>query len=744
MFSGQSARTGEFPIAVAASGGADSMALMLLLREYLQENRIQTPLLVVTVDHRLRLESSREALEVAKICADHGGIHHVTKVCDWYRDEAEQQAGEGRVADSSRLVKPRNSKMEEQARQYRYDLLRQACLEHRVRCLFVAHNRGDQIETMLFRLGRASGINGLAGIASQLPFFSVNESLTRPRGTQDLEAVDMAMLVRPLLSVTKDRLMATCNRFQQTWIHDPSNDNLMYDRVRIRQELKRIEREQGVTILDLFSRFQKTAEKAKKEFGRAERYILHKYTVTWEPDIVVMQKAIFHDPKVFNELLYRLLSLIIVHIGNKGAPPRLASVARLARNLQHLETGKQLTLGGCRKSEQIEVAPVPGFFGHVVSPGHPLRWANDVEEFCMQLNSAALGADASKGRSTLSIVAKTSKITLCALTMGVTEQWNLTQTFTPMDGEIELVVDGPNSIHVTGFIEVAGGEDSGDEHDYDDNDDEEDEMMVFGDDSLSDVDADEEEEEDLIDQDNQDKKSRFEVLEERVHNKEPESKKKSPKKEAKKKEGTKKKEETKKEAQKKEETKKESKKDVVAEKVAAGTAEVEKKANDEKEVAKKKAKTSKLMEKEKRIAEKLAEVTATNPKSKKRAAPVESVEVPKKAKGATRVHKGVTIEDVAVGKGRPVQRGHKVGIVYRGRLTNGKQFDATQNRKKPFTFRHGIGDVIKGMDIGIEGMRVGSKRTITIPSRLGYGREGSPPVIPGNSDLIFEIEVVTA
>lgn len=91
-----------------------------------------------------------------------------------------------------------------------------------------------------------------------------------------------------------------------------------------------------------------------------------------------------------------------------------------------------------------------------------------------------------------------------------------------------------------------------------------------------------------------------------------------------------------------------------------------------------------------------------------------------------------------------MQRGRKVGIVYRGRLTNGKQFDATQNRKKPFTFRHGIGDVIKGMDIGIEGMRVGSKRTITIPSRLGYGREGAPPTIPGNSDLIFEIEVVNA
>ncbi|KAG7393760.1 hypothetical protein PHYPSEUDO_004523 [Phytophthora pseudosyringae] len=363
-----------------------------------------------------------------------------------------------------------------------------------------------------------------------------------------------------------------------------------------------------------------------------------------------------------------------------------------------------------KKSEPVEVAPIPGFFGHVVKPGHPLKWSNEVEDFCMQLNSAALGADATKGRSTLSVVAKTSKIALCTLTPEVAEQWNLTQTFTPIDGAIEFVVDGPNAIHLTGFIEVQEEEDSGDEHDFDDLDDDEDEVMVFGGDDESSDDGDEEEE--LNDEAN--KKHRFEVLEERLHN-EPETKKKSPKKE----------------------TKKEIK-------AAAAAADAENKAKEEKEAAKKKAKAAKQAEKEKKTAEKLAEAIASNPKSKKRAAPAESVDVPKKAKVATRVHKGVTIEDVAVGKGRPVQRGRKVGIVYRGRLTNGKQFDATQNRKKPFTFRHGIGDVIKGMDIGIEGMRVGSKRTITIPSRLGYGREGAPPTIPGNSDLIFEIEVVIA
>ncbi|KAE8885028.1 hypothetical protein PF005_g2405 [Phytophthora fragariae] len=350
---GRSAPVDEFPIAVAVSGGADSMALMLLLREYLQKNRVKTPLLAVTVDHQLRVESSREALEVAKICARRGGIMHVTKVCEWHTEEETEGP-----KDPLRLVKPRESKMEEQARQYRYGLLKQVCEEYRVRCLFVAHNLGDQLETTLFRLGRASGINGLAGIANQVPLFSLDESANRTHDSK----TKAVTLVRPLLSVTKDQLIATCERFQQTWIHDPSNDDLVYDRVRIRQELKRVEREHGSDVLDLFSRFQQTAEKAKKEFARIERFMLRKYTVTWEPDLVIVRAAIFHDPAIFDELLYRLLSIIILYVGNKEAPPRLASVARLAADIQRLETGKQITLGGCRikktaKGHRLEFKP---------------------------------------------------------------------------------------------------------------------------------------------------------------------------------------------------------------------------------------------------------------------------------------------------------------------------------------------------------------------------------------------------
>ncbi|CEG45101.1 fkbp-type peptidylprolyl cis-trans isomerase [Plasmopara halstedii] len=381
-----------------------------------------------------------------------------------------------------------------------------------------------------------------------------------------------------------------------------------------------------------------------------------------------------------------------------------------------------------KKKEVAVLPPVPGFFGHVLKPGHKLQWKNDSTGFCMQLNSAALGADAIKGRSTLSVTSKMSKIALCSLTPEVAEQWNLTQTFTVADGAVEFVVGGSNAIHLTGFIEEEG---SGDENDYNESDGEEDEMMMFGgDEDDSSVDVEDNSEVEMIDES---KKSRFEVLEERLHN-EPVTEKVEM--EAKKQSNINSNIASKKKIAV--EVKKEVKKEVADKKVvAAGIARNGEQSKEDKKIAKQKIK-------EKEIVEKIAEVTGSHPKNKKRAAAVESVEVPKKAKVATRVHKGVTIEEIAVGKGGPVQRGRKVSILYRGRLTNGKQFDSNQSRKKPFTFRHGIGDVIKGMDIGIEGMRVGSKRTIKIPAKLGYGREGMPPTIPGNADLIFDIELVNA
>jgi len=101
---------------------------------------------------------------------------------------------------------------------------------------------------------------------------------------------------------------------------------------------------------------------------------------------------------------------------------------------------------------------------------------------------------------------------------------------------------------------------------------------------------------------------------------------------------------------------------------------------------------------------------------------------------------GLQIEDLVVGTGAPVPSGKKVSVKYTGCLPNGKVFDSSLSR--PFQFRLGVGAVIKGWDIGVKGMRKGGKRRMTIPPALGYGNKGSPPEIPPNSTLIFEVELV--
>lgn len=104
------------------------------------------------------------------------------------------------------------------------------------------------------------------------------------------------------------------------------------------------------------------------------------------------------------------------------------------------------------------------------------------------------------------------------------------------------------------------------------------------------------------------------------------------------------------------------------------------------------------------------------------------------------VEGGVQIEEIKVGNGPFAKSGKFISVYYVGRLKNGKKFDAT-TQGEGFKFRLGKGEVIKGWDVGIIGMKVGGKRRITIPPAMAYGAKGSPPVIPGNSTLVFEVEL---
>ena len=102
----------------------------------------------------------------------------------------------------------------------------------------------------------------------------------------------------------------------------------------------------------------------------------------------------------------------------------------------------------------------------------------------------------------------------------------------------------------------------------------------------------------------------------------------------------------------------------------------------------------------------------------------------------------LVIEDKVAGTGEEATVGKKVSVHYSGFLTNGTMFDSSIPRKTPFTFTLGAGEVIQGWDKGVVGMKVGGKRKLTIPSKLGYGPRGAGGVIPPNATLIFDVELL--
>jgi FKBP-type peptidyl-prolyl cis-trans isomerase len=116
---------------------------------------------------------------------------------------------------------------------------------------------------------------------------------------------------------------------------------------------------------------------------------------------------------------------------------------------------------------------------------------------------------------------------------------------------------------------------------------------------------------------------------------------------------------------------------------------------------------------------------------------VQTTQAPKAASS-----QGLKIEDIKVGTGREVKSGDTIVINYIGRLSNGTVFSSTYDSGQPFTTPIGTGDLIKGWDLGIVGMKVGGKRKLTIPPSLGYG-DKTVGSIPPNSTLTFEVELLS-
>ncbi|QXE85624.1 FKBP-type peptidyl-prolyl cis-trans isomerase [Geomonas nitrogeniifigens] len=115
-----------------------------------------------------------------------------------------------------------------------------------------------------------------------------------------------------------------------------------------------------------------------------------------------------------------------------------------------------------------------------------------------------------------------------------------------------------------------------------------------------------------------------------------------------------------------------------------------------------------------------------------------------KAPKLVKARSGLKYLDLQPGTGRVPQKGKKVRVHYTGWLQDGTKFDSSLDREKPIMFTLGTGEVIKGWDEGLASMKVGGKRRLIIPAKLGYGEKGAGGKIPPNADLVFDVELIDA
>lgn len=299
---------GEGRLAVAVSGGADSMALMLLASDWCKQVGRPSPL-VVTVDHALRENSSSEAEAVASWAAMRG-LTHTT--LHWVGDK-----------------KPGN--IQSQARQARYELIGGWMKENSVPALLTGHTLDDHAETFLIRLARGSGLEGLSGMSAKARFPSpAHRNLT---------------LLRPLLQFTHDRLKATLRASNQPWIEDPTNSNKRFLRARLR-ELAPALNEVGITTAKLASTIGHLS-RANEVLREQARELIVKAAPISRWGYALLDARSFREAP--SEIALRGLSLLLKVIGGQIYPPgfeQIQSVLAWICDRQDRTSGR--TLNGCR------------------------------------------------------------------------------------------------------------------------------------------------------------------------------------------------------------------------------------------------------------------------------------------------------------------------------------------------------------------------------------------------------------
>ncbi len=317
-------------LAAAVSGGADSTALALLLDDWALARGGRMTALVV--DHGLRAGSAAEARATAKVLADQGLGAQILRI-PGPKPQANVQAA---------------------ARVARYRLLTEWCRRHGVLHLALGHHRDDQAETLLLRLGRGTGLDGLAGMAPVVELAQVR-------------------LLRPLLAVPREDLEATLRARGLAWIEDPSNRDTSHGRVRMRQ-LKEALAAEGLTA----ARLAATAGHLARARAALEAAVADLLARAATPDpagfLWLNPEALAPAPQ---EVRLRALSRALMMVGGADYAPRFGSLTRLeGRILAGLV--RAVTLGGCRilprKGRLLLVREAAAARTVSLVPGQRLTW----------------------------------------------------------------------------------------------------------------------------------------------------------------------------------------------------------------------------------------------------------------------------------------------------------------------------------------------------------------------------------
>ncbi len=289
-------------LAVAVSGGADSMALMLMLvawRRLIGENAPE--LSVLSVDHGLRREAAEEVQMVAKISRQHGLPH---KAFSW----------DGSKADGNISAKSRNA---------RYDLMCEWCHQQKISHLLVAHTLDDQAETVLLRLARGSGVDGLAAMAMSRTWKNT-------------------VIYRPLLGVERTRLLQLVNDMQCPYVNDPGNHDLKYERVRFRQALALLE-PLGIDAYGLAQTAGRLAQVRAALDIASVQAIARSVEVSNAGFCILDPGQLEHHPY---EIRRRVLSRLLRAVAGRTYAPSHAPLAKVLAWVQARDRSTR-TLGGC-------------------------------------------------------------------------------------------------------------------------------------------------------------------------------------------------------------------------------------------------------------------------------------------------------------------------------------------------------------------------------------------------------------